>query len=1136
MKRSIITRLYIGFAVAIILVLGVGISSYQTIQHQAYSGQWVKHTYEVMNTVKDIQATIPRMRSSLKNYYITGEDQFRQPFQAGKINIFKRLDELKALFVDNPSQLQKADTLVTNVQRLVFFWDAFKLSDSLSHQEKLSFMTEEQNKIDGINTTIERLYSAEQNLLYIREQADADSNTTATEVLIGGITLILIIVFTLIYFILREFNQRTQAEESLKKSIQDVTALNDVADKQNWLLTGVSKVNNSLQGNQNIKEITASVSGSIVKYLQATAAAFYLLDETQNRLELKASIGLVAGSQSSYMPDELPGGMPAPGEVKVISGVPAAFWQIESALGKAEAGEIALIAIYFGEELKGILELANFKGFTPGQLELLTVVSDNIGVALNTAQASEKIMTLLSQVQEQKEALEHQQEELRQSNEELTRQAEVLQASEEELKVQEEELRHINTELEEKNEAVEMARQALQVKAKELDDISRYKSEFLANMSHELRTPLNSILILANMLAENKKSNLTDKQVEYASIIHKSGNDLLNLINDILDLSKIEAGKIDIQIAETTVKAIVDDITPPFVILAENKKLHFNTVVDDNVPGHISTDKLRLEQVIKNLLSNAFKFTDKGGSITLRFSVTENNASGVQEQFLAMSVKDTGIGIAPEKQRLIFEAFQQADGSTSRKFGGTGLGLSISRELVRIFGGHITVVSEPGLGSTFTVFVPLKVPAGGAKPSAQPLKIALPAAVNIIQQPQLKDDRDNIAPGDKVMLIIEDDTKFAFILQSFARDRNYKTIVALSGDEGLICASKYIPAAIILDIQLPVLDGWSILKALKNNDKLKNIPVHIISVDDSSDGKAEGAIAYLKKPVSKESLEKAFTDIAGHIQSFFKKILFYCEEPGKSSDLQNLLTQRKMDVTITHVTTPEQTVEALKNETFDCLIADIGSDIAQGLQKLTAFKEAGVLDTIQVIICLDQDISREDEWKLKKFSGIVIRDSAQANQRLTDELELFLYKIQQVQKVPYSQPGAVTDDNVFAGKKILLVDDDMRNVFALSVALEEQKMVVCTANDGKEALEVLKNNKDIAIVLMDIMMPEMDGYEAMRHIRNTMQLTSLPVIALTAKAMQGDKEKSIEAGASDYITKPVDVGRLLSLMRVWLSQ
>lgn len=1132
MKRSIITRLYIGFAAAIILVLGVGVSSYQTIQHQTSSGQWVEHTYEVMNKTRNLQLIVVRMRGAGKIYYITGDARFMVPYKVGIATIFKECDELKALVLDNPIQVSRADSLTVAIRELVYFWESLKVSDTSTREYKTALMLQEDTHINKMNDIIRDFYSEEQRMLSIRKANDADANSLATWVLIAGIALVLVIVVVLIYFILKEFTQRTQAEEGLKKSIQHVTELNITADKRNWQLTGVGEVNNSLQGNATSDDIIQNILASIIKYLELPAGALYLVNDNGEELVLKGSIGVPANKPESYVISQLPGGVPPKNEIKIIKNVPAFFWQLQSALGEAVPGEVAIIPLYFDNTLMGAIELANFAIFSEAEIELLKTIANNLGLALNTAMSNEKVLKLLEQVQEQRETLENQQEELRQSNEELTRQTEILQASEEELKVQEEELRHINTELEEKNEAVEMARQALQVKAKELDEISRYKSEFLANMSHELRTPLNSILILANMLAENKTSNLSPKQVEYSHIIHKSGTDLLNLINDILDLSKIEAGKIDIQIEETSISGMVEDVTPPFNVLADSKKLHFTTIVDAGVPKTIKTDKQRLEQIIKNLLSNAFKFTPEGGSIVLHFAVTGDNEA---DNKLCILVKDTGVGIPADKQRLIFEAFQQADGSTSRRYGGTGLGLSISRELIRILGGQITVASQQGAGSTFTIQVPLQAGAIVSKQAEQPVMVLNKIPDNIPQQTQIKDDRNDILQGDKVMLIIEDDVKFAYILQSFARDRNYKTVVAISGDEGLVCAAKYVPAAIILDLQLPVLDGWSILKTLKANHKLKHIPVHIISVDETAASTAEGAIAYLKKPVTKEALEKAFSDIGSYLRSYFKKILFFSLENTHNGNLQKLLNERRMDAAVTYTNSLPQTIAALKEEAFDCVIVDISGHIADGIEKLTSLKDAGVLDT-QVIICLDRDISREDEWKLKKFSSIVIRDSAQAQQRLIDELELFLHKIQQAQKTPLSSAGTITDDNTLAGKKVLLVDDDMRNVFALSVALEEYGMNVLTANDGKEALDVLNKNKDTAIVLMDIMMPEMDGYEAMKHIRDDMKLAKLPVIALTAKAMQGDREKSIQAGASDYITKPVDMGRLLSLMRVWLSQ
>lgn len=1131
MKISVTKGLYLGFAAAFIISLVSGVTLYLSQRNQVERSEWVKHTYQTLNSIKAVQTTLADMETGRRGYRATNIKDFLEPYNNGLANINPQIAEVKKLLEDNPGQKQKANVLEEKTNRLLAFWKHLgedKTSYTSSRDSLIQITATEKIQMDSIRSILDDMLKVENNLLEEREKENETAIAESAYTSIGSGIIVQVIIIILLVIIFREFKNRKVAEQSLQDNLVKLEELNNESTNQNWLLAGLASVNNSLQGNNSTAAIINNILTSIIKYLELPAGALYLTDESRELLELKGSIGVPPNKPTSYIIKQLPGGVPPKNEVKIIKNVPAFFWQLETALGASVPGEVAIIPLYFNNELLGAIELANFAKFSEQEIELLKATGNNLGLALNTAISNEKVLSLLNQVQVQKETLENQQEELRQSNEELMRQTEVLQASEEELKVQEEELRHINTELEEKNEAVETARQALQEKAKELDEISRYKSEFLANMSHELRTPLNSILILANMLADNKGKNLTVKQVEYSNIIHKSGTDLLNLINDILDLSKIEAGKINIQIEETSIGSMVDDITPPFTILAESKKLHFYITIANEVPKYISTDKQRLEQIIKNLLSNAFKFTPEGGSITLAFSVAGN--------LLHISVKDTGVGIPADKQRLIFEAFQQADGSTSRKYGGTGLGLSISRELIRILGGQITLESEQHVGSTFTIRLPLQVQAATITPTEVPVKVITSIPEDIKQQTQLSDDRDNLEPGDKTMLIIEDDTKFAFILQTFARERNFKTIIALSGDEGLVCASKYMPSAIILDIQLPVLDGWSILKALKSNDKLKNIPVHIISVDDSSTGQAEGAIAYLKKPVTREGLEKAFTDIAGHIQGFYKKILFFSEEGQKNEGLQKLLDSRKMDASVTYVNTLQQAIEMLKESSFDCVIVDIGHDINPGIEKLNSLKTAGVLDDTQTIICLDKDISREDEWRLKKFSNVVIRDSAHAQQRLIDEMELFLHKIQQVQKAPLSQAGIVTDSHVFEGKKVLLVDDDMRNVFALSVALEEHNMVVVTANDGKEALDMLKQNKDVAIVLMDIMMPEMDGYEAMQHIRKTMQLTKLPIIALTAKAMQGDRERSIEAGASDYITKPVDMGRLLSLMRVWLSQ
>ncbi len=692
------------------------------------------------------------------------------------------------------------------------------------------------------------------------------------------------------------------------------------------------------------------------------------------------------------------------------------------------------------------MELATFRPLGEQALLLLTSVANNIAVAINAADDHEKVLNLLVQVQEQKEELESQQEVLQQSNSELTRQAEVLQASERELMVQEEELRQINSELRERNKAVENAQQELTNKARELEVSSKFKSEFLTNMSHELRTPLNSVLILARLLAENKQQNLVDKQIEYANIIYKSGTDLLELINDILDLSKIEAGKIELVFEQATIAEIAEDMNQLFGVVANEKAINLSTKIGNKVPPTIWTDKQRLEQIIKNLLSNAVKFTPKGGSVTLALDVVNQhtgqlaNRSSATYPLLAISVTDTGIGISPEKQQIIFEAFQQVDGSISRKFGGTGLGLSISKELVRKLGGEFSLQSEVGVGSTFTIYLPMGVsPNTEQVPINRPLVRTNTPPAGPTQLSPPTDDRANLEPDDNIILIVEDDPAFAGILQEFARDKNFKTIVALRGDEGLQYARQYKPSAIILDMGLPIMNGWDLLKIIQNDETLSHIPIHVISATDEPAISGNDILSYTTKPVEKKELENVLSTIKDYLSN------------GNTNTL----------VTPDNPLPPEPDSEP------------VGAPPPLSQTKPPALAVATAPDVNQAVV---------------------------------------------------------------QGRKVLLVDDDMRNVFALSTLLEANQMIVITAGDGREALAQLNKHPDTDIVLMDIMMPEMDGYEATRHIRANPRFSSLPVIALTAKAMTGDREKCIDAGASDYITKPVDSTQLFALMQVWLSR
>ncbi|MFA6262139.1 MAG: response regulator [Bacteroidia bacterium] len=737
---------------------------------------------------------------------------------------------------------------------------------------------------------------------------------------------------------------------------------------------------------------------------------------------------------------------------------------------------------------------------------------------------------LLKEISAQRDELESQQEELRQINEELTQQAEILRATEEELRTQEEELRHLNVELEEKTESLEASGKVLELRANELESANKYKSEFLANMSHELRTPLNSVLILANLLKENKAGNLQPKQIEYASIIHKSGSDLLDLINDILDLSKIEAGKIEFQFGKVTVRELILDLEQLFNVIAQEKGIHFNMQVPASLPPAFVTDKVRIGQVLKNLLSNAFKFTPKDGQITLSFSA--NNES------MSISVKDSGIGIPADKQKIIFEAFQQADGSTSRRFGGTGLGLSICKELVYRMGGRMEVISEPGKGSNFIVHLPLEgkateLPTHSTKPEVEPeLQVDLS---NVSEQDQVIDSRAELQAGVKSILIIDDDVVFARMVNELAKEKGYKTIVALSGDEGLLYARKYKPSAIILDLGLPVIHGKNILRLLKADDQLKAIPVHVITSEDK-DGFGNWQVeGFINKPLLGNELELTFSSIENYIHEHYKSVLILSPKDSELRTMfETLVAERHKEIITDVVETTEKAIEAIHKVGNDCIVIDIGAKIKEGIETVKNLKKASP-DGTYFIVCLVGDISSKEESQLKKYANSMIRKSDQTKGRLFDELELFLHRVNNPVRLEVPEKYNKSYDRSLQGKRILVADDDMRNVFALTALLEEEGMKVVAAENGQVAIDLLNEPLKIDLVLMDIMMPEMDGYEAMRHIRKVMR-NDLPIIALTAKAMVGDREKAIESGASDYITKPVDQNKLISLMRVWLAQ
>ena len=992
----------------------------------------------------------------------------------------------------------------------------------------------------------------------------------------------------------------TQGElDELKSNLNQMIAnLKDTTEKnteQDWLKTNLAKFSRMMQGQKDLEAVSKLIMSELTPLVSANYGAFYIMEnDAQPLLKLIASYAYKERKHVGnrfHLGEGLVGQAALEKKPILLTSVPDDYIRITSGLGEAAPRNILVLPILFEGEVKAVVELASFLPFSQIHQIFLDQLAESVGVVLNMISANMRTSELLEQsqqltqeLQSQSQELKQQQEELKKSNSELEAQTKSLRSSEELLRDQQVELQQVNEELEEKasllaeqnrkveqkNDEVEAARLALEEKAEQLALSSKYKSEFLANMSHELRTPLNSLLILSKLLTDNKDRNLTPKQVEYAQTIYSSGSDLLSLINDVLDVSKVEAGKMEITPTDVAVEEINGSLQRSFTPVAEQKGLNFKVEVQPDAPRTLFTDGQRLEQVLKNLLSNAFKFTNEGGvTLTVRKAEASrrflNSALNSSNGVIAFAVSDTGVGIPQEKQRLIFEAFQQADGTTSRKFGGTGLGLTISRELARLLGGEIRVESTPDKGSTFTLFLPLKYKetaadaARGARmmtnvvdaPAAPritpnptwrqtPAKGAAPVNTPVperrAQQYIVDDDHESINPGDRVVLVIENDANFSKVLLGMAREKGFKGIVALDGDSGLASAHEYRPDAITLDIDMPGLDGWKVLERLKHHPNTRHIPVHIISgIERRQQGLKLGAMAYLAKPVSKEALDDAFARISTFLDDVPKHLLVVEDDETQRKAIVELIEHE--DVEITAVDSAEKAMEELSSSKhYDCVVLDLGLHDMSGFDFLEKVKSDPSKADLPIIVYTGKELTASEETRVKKYAETIIVKDVRSPERLLDETALFLHRVEA--KLPEQKRKMLEQlhdaDAVIAGKKVIVVDDDVRNIFSLTSVLEDHGMVVKFAENGKDALKALEENPDVDAVLMDVMMPEMDGYDTTRAIRAKNEFKSLPIIALTAKAMKGDREKCIAAGASDYITKPVDTEQLLSLLRVWL--
>jgi HAMP domain-containing protein/CheY-like chemotaxis protein/signal transduction histidine kinase len=932
-----------------------------------------------------------------------------------------------------------------------------------------------------------------------------------------------------------------ELKDNINTMIDNLRLTTDRNTEQDWLKTNLARFTGMLQGQRDLTTVGRMLLSELSPLVNAQQGVIYQMGSEESAemvlLSAFAGDGEDGHLRRLKIGEGLVGQCAAEKRRMLISELPSNTIAIRSGLFEAVPQNVIVLPVLFEDRVKAVIELASLSTFTTSHLAFLEQLTASIGIVLNSIEATMQTEGLLKQSQQLATELQMQQKELQQTNEQLAQKAQQLAEQ--------------NVEVERKNQEIEQARRALEEKAKELALTSKYKSEFLANMSHELRTPLNSILVLGQQLSDNPDGNLTPKQVEFSRTIHGAGTDLLNLITDILDLSKIESGTVSVEAEEVFVASLLDMIERPFRHEAENRHLTFEVRTDPQLAPSVVTDSKRLQQVLKNLLSNAFKFTELGG-VRLSVSLAKSGWSedhpilGKAATVVSFEVADTGIGIPFDKQRIIFEAFQQADAGTSRKYGGTGLGLAISRELASLLGGEIQLRSDPGRGSTFTLYLPqtyvgpstanVAMIERRSASSVSPVQLSVTGAVEHPIE-KIPDDRDNLKPDDAILLIVEDDPHYARVLCDLSRDKGFKVLVAMRGAEALALARQYHPTAVSLDVFLPDMLGWTILNHLKQDPATRHIPVQMLTLDeDRHHGLARGAFAFVTKPTTPEGLETALTRIKEYAAPRRKRLLVVEDNPAEQLSIRELLGFDDIDVTV--VSSGAEAIRIVSDQPFDCVVLDLRLPDISGFEVLERFRDTPTLGDLPVVVFTGKELSPEEDARLHVLARSVVVKGVESPERLLDETALFLHRV--VADLPEEKQRMLDrlhhSDDALVGKKVLVVDDDVRNIFALSSVIERRGMTVITAGTGREAIAKLESTPDVAIVLMDIMMPEMDGYETMRVIRQNSLFQRLPIIALTAKAMKGDREKCLEAGASEYLAKPVNTEQLLSSLRMWLHR
>lgn len=1138
------------------LPLGVGVISavffVALITYLLSVIQWVEHTDRVINNANEAVKLTVDLETGMRGFLLSGDEHFLDPYETARPRVAVALNTLLELTADNPVQTDR----LRRLQALQNEWAEY--AQSMIELQRSSGDYRGAVKAGRGKRLTDEIRAQFQEVIDMEQQLRTTRNEEVRRTTIWSIALYLLFVAgisAMLAYIGRRDLLTLSENYSTTLAAQNTAA--ERLEKQAWLRSGQTELAEQVLGQLTLNLLGRNILQFCAQYLGTAVAAIYVREE-HGGLKRVASYGLSreqeAQEQSVYDGEGIIGQAVKQGRLIRLDNVPEDYFKVSSGLGEGLPHSVLVVPTSDDDRVNGVIELGFLRTLDERDIELLELIAGNIGTSIEAARYRQRLQEVLAETQQLNEELQVQQEELKTANEELEEQSRILKESQAHLETQQVELEQTNEQLAEqaqiladqrdamdqKNTELNQAQIQLEDRAEELQRSSKYKSEFLANMSHELRTPLNSSLILAKLLAENPQDNLSAEQVKFAESIYSAGNDLLNLINDILDISKVEAGKLDMRPENTSVARLVEGLRGMFEPMATDKKLDFQVELQAGSPMMIYTDRQRLEQVIKNLLSNAVKFTEKG---TVSLTVASQPGDGI-----AFIVRDSGIGIAAEQQESIFEAFRQADGTTNRRYGGTGLGLSISRDLANLLGGSISVTSEPGQGSVFTLVLPLQYVEPGdepiepmrASPVAYVPTLPVPALVPLIAEvdiPRFDDDRAKAPFATRCILVVEDEVNFAHILYDLAHELGYQCLVAHGADEGYDLAREFIPDAILLDMRLPDHSGLTVLQRLKEHAETRHIPVHIISVEDRVEAAMHmGAIGYAVKPTTREELKDVFARFEAKLTQKVKRVLLVEDDDLQRDSIARLIGDE--DIEITAVGFAQEALDRLRETIFDCMIIDLKLPDMLGNDLLKRMSTEDICSFPPVIVYTGRNLTRDEEAELRKYSRSIIIKGARSPERLLDEVTLFLHKVEsqlshERQKMLKT---ARSRDKVFEGRKVLLVDDDVRNIFALTSALEQKGAVVVIGRNGREAIEKLNEVEDIDLVLMDVMMPEMDGFEATTLIRQDPRWRKLPIIAVTAKAMKDDQERCLAAGSNDYLAKPIDLDRLFSLIRVWLPK